>query len=163
MCQGPVVTLTLLGTDSKSFADGLRCRTRPRPPLGRTSLARPAAWQACCPHPYATLRGRPSTISTVRIVCEAHDACRRPSPARGDKGQCWLQIHARLLKPTIKVRSQTCVCAVGSAQSCVGQGILIPCASSYRAPPRDRRCGLRSCPAPRSFDRAVFFASGWLG
>ena len=47
---------------------GMRCRLRPRPMLGCRSLARAAAWQDCCPHPFLTLTGRTSTISTVGVM-----------------------------------------------------------------------------------------------
>ena len=87
---------------------------------------------------------------------------RSSCPRRGGEGQCWLQVHAPLSKPTTKVMSHTCVSAVGSALACLGRGFPIPSASGHRARPRRLRAGQRSCPATGRFDRRVFFALGWL-
>ena len=87
-----------------------------------------------------------------RRLC-LHEAC---------KGQCWLQVCARLSNPAITVMSHMYVHAVGSAQPCLGRAFLVPCAPSHRARPRRHRGGQRSCPATGRFDRHGFFASGWL-
>ena len=90
------------------------------------------------------------------------DGRRSSCPRRGDKGQCWLQVYARLSKPAVRMMSHTCVGAAVSALACVGRAYLIPRASSHRARTRRHRRGQRSCPAARRFDRHVFFALGCL-
>ena len=90
------------------------------------------------------------------------DGRRSSCPRRGDKGQCWLQVYARLSKPAVNMMSHTCVGAAVSALAFVGRAYLIPRASSHRVRTRRHRRGQRSCPAARRFDRHVFFALGCL-
>ena len=119
-------------------------------------LGRPAA-RTQTPLSWVGLRpSRPSGLCVKldgrRRLC-LHEAC---------KGQCWLQVCARLSNPAITVTSHMYVHAVGSAQPCLGRAFLVPCASSHRARPRRHRGGQRSFPATGRFDRRVFFALGWL-
>ena len=66
------------------------------------------------------------------------------------------------MKAIIMVTSHTCVRAAQSAMSCLSRAFLILCASTHRTPPRDCAGGQSQQPEPDSFDRHVFFASGWL-
>ena len=90
------------------------------------------------------------------------DGRRCSFPVQGDQGQCWLQVHALLLIPTIRMMCHTYLLAVGSAKPCLCQSFLTLCASSHRAPPHARSPGQILYSATGRIDRSVFFASGWL-
>ena len=66
------------------------------------------------------------------------------------------------MKASITVMSHTYVRAAYSALSCLSHAFPTLCASSRRAPLRGCSGGRSQQPEPDSFDRHVFFASGWL-
>ena len=71
-------------------------------------------------------------------------------------------MHVLLMHETIKVTLHTCVRAAQSALPCLVRGIPILCASTHCTPPRDCASGRSQSSEPDSFDRHVFFVSGWL-
>ena len=90
------------------------------------------------------------------------DASGRSCAPRRHRSKCQLEERARHMAAAAQLVPQPCRPTARSALACHGRGFLSLCASSRRVPPRGHACGPRSCPEPGSFDRAVFFASGWL-